>query len=75
MCPYRPNKDDMKFIGRTLSGIPVRFHRALMECYRRAWEDAQEAETCFIKKENAGRRAANSFLLTEREKYFVKNHR
>ena len=55
--------DDRRFITQQLHRIPRQQHEAVLAEYRRVWLEAAAAETDESRKDNAGRRAANLYLL------------
>lgn len=54
--------EDKKFIRRILNGQPDWIWEAAIRDYVLVWESASQAEASEAKKDNAGRRAANTFL-------------
>ena len=55
-------KDDIQFIKAQLVTIPHQLHRPTLEQYVQVWLNAMELCDNDIRKQNAGRFAANSFL-------------
>lgn len=55
--------DDVDFIRRCLARIPRQRHREVLGGYRRRWREAFNAEGADHRRENAGRRAANTYLI------------
>lgn len=55
-----PHAKDWEFIQRTLQGIPPRLHPALFCAYLASWRHAAINEPKTYRKDNAGRRAANT---------------
>ena len=54
--------DDKKFIERQIRYLSQTNRTRILDCYHRAWTKAQDREHDVIKKDNAGRRRANTFL-------------
>jgi hypothetical protein len=56
-------RDDITFLQRVLRTIPKPQRRAIMLRYIEVWQQACEKEIVEYKKDNAGRRPANLWLL------------
>ena len=54
--------DDKKFIERQIRYLSQTNRTRILDCYHKAWTKAQDREHDVIKKDNAGRRRANTFL-------------
>ncbi|EHQ51515.1 hypothetical protein ECTPHS_02416 [Ectothiorhodospira sp. PHS-1] len=55
--------EDVAFIQRCLAKIPRQRHREVLGGYRRRWREAFKAEGADHRRENAGRRTANTYLV------------
>lgn len=55
-------REDKFFICSIIQGSDYKTRTSTLEQYVETWEEARDAEPNPIKKENAGRRAANSYL-------------
>jgi len=56
-------RDDVKFIKRCLAVHERKHHKALLTQYATAWLTGMAEEPSSIKKQGAGRHAANNLLL------------
>ena len=54
--------DDKKFIERQIRYLSQTNRTRILDCYHKAWTKAQDREHDVIKKDNVGRRRANTFL-------------
>lgn len=54
--------EDKRFINQVLVGQPEWIWQAAMRDYKAAWIEAANSAPCEIKRDNIGRRAANTFL-------------
>lgn len=54
--------EDRRFIEKILAGQPPQIIDAALEDYKKVWQSACDAEPHEHKKDNKGRRAANTFL-------------
>lgn len=64
---YIPHAKDWEFIQRTLHGIPARLYPALFCAYLASWRHVAMIEPVEHKKDNAGRRAANTIIRVSAE--------
>lgn len=64
---YIPHAKDWEFIRRTLQGIPARLYPALFCAYLASWRHAAINEPVVHKKDNAGRKAANTIIRVSAE--------
>ena len=55
-------RDDVKFIKHQLLQIPQQLHRSTLEQYAITWLDAMAQCDIVYRKQNLGRRAANTYL-------------
>lgn len=56
-------KDDIKFVRSRLYNVPKNRRRAFMLRYVELWCIGMDEEESVLRKQSAGRRAANNFLL------------
>lgn len=56
-------REDYRFVMKRLATIPIEDHDAILEEYRRVWLEAADREPLEHRRDNAGRRCANLFLL------------
>ena len=54
--------EDRRFIEKQIRYLSQTNRRRILDCYHKAWTKAQDREHDVIKKDNAGRRRANTFL-------------
>lgn len=57
---YIPHAKDWEFIQRTVAGLPARLYPALFCAYLASWRHAALSEPVEHKRDNVGRRAANT---------------
>ena len=62
-------KEDITFIERTLKQIPTHEQRPLIYEYCKIWRKAMLEEKDPSRQQARGRRAANLFLLEQKEKH------
>ena len=59
------HRDDRRYVEMIIDGFPRPARRALLWGYAWAWEEGEAAEPSLVKRENAGRRAANIWIREE----------
>jgi hypothetical protein len=55
--------EDREFIRNRLRRVPVARHREALEQYAARWQEAADLEPVEHRRANAGRRAANGWML------------
>ena len=55
--------EDRTFIQQRLKKVPFNIRPHIMANYATIWKEAADSESDINKKDNAGRRAANSYLM------------
>ncbi len=60
---YNIIRDDLKFIEKSLHLLPDEKRRPVLFEYCKRWQQAMDSERDVNKRQSAGRRAANLFLL------------
>ena len=55
--------DDLKFIKHVFDYIPKSKHKNILTTYAALWVQAMNETPICYKKQNAGRRAANSYIF------------
>lgn len=63
-CDLAPVGEDAKFLVACLQRIPPHAHEWAIERYTCAWQDAMQAVDIDHLRQNTGRRAANSWLVS-----------
>ena len=59
------HRDDKRYVKIIVDGFPGPVRGALMRGWAQAWEAGEAAEPAPVKRENAGRRAANTWIREE----------
>lgn len=65
LIPNCANRADHEFIKKCLFSIPAQWREMASKSYEHIYLSAAEAESNDVKKANAARRAANSWLLRQ----------